>query len=557
MQSWTQAFPLSSIPRNESKLFRREKAQIAIWRLEDEVFAVDNRCPHEGYPLIQGAVCEHVLTCSFHNFKFDLRDGNCLVGDEDVRSYRTRIVEGMIEVDLAPEDPIVALSKRWKSLREGLLDGRMGQVARDVVRLRDLGVSRADIALAAAEFDARHAQYGTTHALPTAADCLHWPGILPLVQAMDVASEPNVRRPARERLEPMDPGPRTTFSDRLCSLVEAEDAMEAEALIRGAVLMGWEREVLDKALLDLCCAHFLDFGHALIYVNKAFELFAQLEDRHDEARATILGALVYRITFATREDVLPAWKGWRNRLAAATPGFGRWNTNNGPVDASALRSKLLYGSGPQATGALVDALNAGSSPDAIAKVLCVAGAERFFSFDPEIDLRMDVQDNWLSVTHIQTFCNAVRHALPRLQRPGRLRLLFQAARMIQHHGVLDSLERTPIEPQSGDLRRAIANQDASTAIGIAASQLSENAPLQDTLCKLVIDDPFTRPIFIAHGIKQTVAAFDDYRATSDPICVLALVRFLASPKRERRIARLSGEAERFVRTGAVPKLLAP
>jgi len=557
VQSWIQAFPLSSIAPNQSKLFRKEKTQIAVWRLEDEVFAVDNRCPHEGYPLIQGALCEHVLTCSFHNFKFDLRDGRCLVGDEDVRTYATRIVDGVIELDLTPEDPALALDKRWQSLQDGLFDGKMGQVARDVVRLRELGISRVRIALAAAEFDARHAQYGTTHALPTAADCLFWSGVLPLCQAMDVASRPNIRRPARERIEPMDPGPLTTFSDRLFSLVEAEDAAEAEALVRGAVLSRWEREPIHNALLRLCCAHFLDFGHALIYVNKAFELFNQLENRHDDIRATILGALVYRITYGTREDVLPAWKGWRKRVAAAAPEFAAWNRNTGPADGSVFRSRVLYGSGPQATGAVVEALNAGASPDAIARELCVAGAERFFRFDHNIDIRRDVQDSWLSVTHIQTFCNAVRHALPRMERPDRLRLLFQAARMIQHHGVLDALERTPIDPTSGDLLRAIATHDVAAAVGIAAGHLEDNLPLRTTLAKLVIEDPFTRPIFIAHGIKQTVAAFDDYRATGEPICVLALVRFLASPKRERRVARLAGEAERFVKTGAVPKLLAP
>jgi nitrite reductase/ring-hydroxylating ferredoxin subunit len=48
---------------------RHEGHQIAVFRLGESDFrAVDNLCPHEGYPLVQGYVKECVLTCACTRF---------------------------------------------------------------------------------------------------------------------------------------------------------------------------------------------------------------------------------------------------------------------------------------------------------------------------------------------------------------------------------------------------------------------------------------------------------------------------------------------------------
>ncbi|RKZ15160.1 hypothetical protein DRQ53_09730, partial [bacterium] len=57
MPNWTPAFPLEDLPRGGAKLLKTDTHKLALFRLEDgEVFAVDNACPHEGYPLVQGEV---------------------------------------------------------------------------------------------------------------------------------------------------------------------------------------------------------------------------------------------------------------------------------------------------------------------------------------------------------------------------------------------------------------------------------------------------------------------------------------------------------------------
>ena len=49
---------------------------IAVAQLADGTYiAFDGRCPHKGGPLSDGRICEDVVVCPWHGFRFDLRSG--------------------------------------------------------------------------------------------------------------------------------------------------------------------------------------------------------------------------------------------------------------------------------------------------------------------------------------------------------------------------------------------------------------------------------------------------------------------------------------------------
>src|SRR5215813_7382852 len=84
------------------KVVRKAGKQILLIASGGQVFAVANRCPHEGYPLSEGTLgpaC--VLTCDWHNWKFDLSSGEALVGRDPVRAYPVQVEDGEICLDLA------------------------------------------------------------------------------------------------------------------------------------------------------------------------------------------------------------------------------------------------------------------------------------------------------------------------------------------------------------------------------------------------------------------------------------------------------------------------
>ncbi len=85
--NWTPIGHLSDIPRRGARCVNSPLGRIAIFRTEaDEVFALEDRCPHKGGPLSQGIVHGASVTCPLHNQVISLRDG--LVQGPDVGTVR-------------------------------------------------------------------------------------------------------------------------------------------------------------------------------------------------------------------------------------------------------------------------------------------------------------------------------------------------------------------------------------------------------------------------------------------------------------------------------------
>jgi nitrite reductase/ring-hydroxylating ferredoxin subunit len=561
---WHDAFPLSAVRVGGVKTLRHNTDRVAIFRLDhDTLHAVDDRCPHEGYPLSQGTVDGRTLTCCWHNWKFSLKDGACSKGGEDVRTYPLEVVEGMIRIDLSPPDPSVVVPKLWDSLREGLTQNQSGRTIRDAVRLLQAGTAPASIAAAAARHDAERAEWGATHALAVSADVLHWldrytgvQAAIPLAQALNVAGFAHARRPLRPVGDAIDPGENPTVTgQRLWDAVESERLEEAEGLLRGAFAAGWT-EHLEDWFYALCATHFLSFGHPLIYQVKVFDLLRACNWEHAEP---ILVGHLAGIVNSTREDILPAWAAFRRRQRAldlpALAALRGTNPNWNGVES--LVAAVVSGTPAQAFEAVVGAAQAGAPWTRIADALSLAASERMIRFDVEIDGNQDVQDSWLSVTHIQTHANAVRHALTRWPDPRAFHLLLHAARFANHHKVLDGNDRSPAG-QAGtvpDLMAAITSQDADRAMALAAQIALED--LRPVLMDLAIGDTTGRSIVQAHVIKGVVVALEETAATGDRRPLQAYVKLLASPIQQRWIQRGAREAVALLTQGQVPRLLAP
>ena len=76
MTRWIEIGALKDIPRLGARVVRTASGNIAVFRTEsDEVFALDDRCPHKGGPLSQGIVHGHAVACPLHNWVIDLATG--------------------------------------------------------------------------------------------------------------------------------------------------------------------------------------------------------------------------------------------------------------------------------------------------------------------------------------------------------------------------------------------------------------------------------------------------------------------------------------------------
>jgi nitrite reductase (NADH) small subunit len=101
MSRWIDIAALDDIPQRGARVVKTAQGCVAVFRTaSDEVFALDNTCPHKGGPLAEGIVHGSSVTCPLHNWVFSLETGVAQGADEgQVGTYPARVAGGRIELD--------------------------------------------------------------------------------------------------------------------------------------------------------------------------------------------------------------------------------------------------------------------------------------------------------------------------------------------------------------------------------------------------------------------------------------------------------------------------
>ena len=125
---------------------------IAVFYHEGSVYAVDNRCPHMGFPLARGTVKVGILTCHWHHARFDLCSGGTFDPfADDVRTFPVTISDG--EVWVEPVPPARDEKAHWSSrLREGMEHDIRLVIAKSVLGLQACGADYRTPLTIGAEF---------------------------------------------------------------------------------------------------------------------------------------------------------------------------------------------------------------------------------------------------------------------------------------------------------------------------------------------------------------------------------------------------------------------
>jgi nitrite reductase (NADH) small subunit len=110
MTDWIEVARLEDIPRQGARVVKTTAGDIALFRtLDDEVFALRDRCPHKGGPLSQGIVHGRKVACPLHDWKINLDSGLAVAPDKGCAArYPVQVVDGRISLGLAPITEAVA-----------------------------------------------------------------------------------------------------------------------------------------------------------------------------------------------------------------------------------------------------------------------------------------------------------------------------------------------------------------------------------------------------------------------------------------------------------------
>ena len=111
-KTWIRVCQLEDIPVRGARVIRTESGRIALFRTaEQEVFALDDKCPHKSGPLSQGIVHGNSVTCPLHNWVISLETGKApgkpSLLDERQRAALFQIVE-------AGPNPAIHGVVRWR-----------------------------------------------------------------------------------------------------------------------------------------------------------------------------------------------------------------------------------------------------------------------------------------------------------------------------------------------------------------------------------------------------------------------------------------------------------
>ncbi len=408
---------LDDLPIGSMKMVRVDDHRLCLVRTSDGVFALDHACPHEGYGMTQGSLDANLITCAWHNWKFRVDDGACVVGEEDIATHHATIDDdGAVRVTLTKPDLDTLRPRLLASLRRGVERDYIGQVSRDVVRLLQADTNPGELVWEAVDHGAPRAEFGWGHSIASATDCLAMVDLyegdqraLPIVQAIAGIAEAERDRPVNPLPDPTSRLPAEPLAE-FRRAVESEQLEQAQALVRGAIHSGHTALDLRPWFTAVASDHLLSYGHGAIYCQKAFELLDLIGWQRAD---TVLPYLVPTIVYGTREDLLPYTRPFMRALDGVDlTALSTLEVDDGWRDDGTLLTTLLGSDRKAIVPAVIAAMRSGAGVDGVLDVVVETVSERMMRYDltGERDLLDDF--GWLDITHGLTYANAARSAPP-------------------------------------------------------------------------------------------------------------------------------------------------
>ncbi|MGH3065513.1 MAG: Rieske (2Fe-2S) protein [Gaiellaceae bacterium] len=422
----------------------------------DAVHAVDNRCPHMGFPLHRGTVADGILTCHWHHARFDLCSGGTFdQWADDLRRFPVELRGDDVYVDVTPREGLVA--HHLTRLRVGLERNIPLVLAKAAITLAEADPTGVDAFSAGLEFGAERRGEGWGRGLTTLA-C--FANLMPRLAPADVPvalyhglADVSAEAAGDPPRFPLDPLPSTdadsaTLGRWFRRFAEVRDAEGAERALVSAVRAGASATGLADMLFAATTDHrYLDSGHALDFVNKALEA---LDVAGWDRAEVVLASLPSQIAHAQRMEESNAWRNpvdvvallegafaqIPDALEAGKPRRGDWSGRSELVES-------VLGDYPAASvDALLESLRDGASEVELASAVSSAAATRIARFPTTNEF-----GDWDTALHTFTFANAVEQGLRRSPSRELLRGAFDAAMSVY----LDRFLNVPATriPQAG------------------------------------------------------------------------------------------------------------
>jgi nitrite reductase/ring-hydroxylating ferredoxin subunit len=462
--SWVRVCSLRELAERGVAVVSAGRRRVAVFAHDGGIFAVDNRCPHMGFPLERGSARDGILTCHWHQARFDLESGCTFdLWADDVARFDARVADGDVFVSTEPTRPLDRAAHRAR-LRRGLEQDVALIQAKSLLALLEAGGEAGDVVADVVDFAAPNLRANSEGLIRLGCVADLYPALSPetayqalLYATRQISSEVSRAVPRRGQAA-LD--------------TAVHDAPTLAAWLRQWALTrpvdGTERTLLSTLRCDLGDADLADVvfgtaterlyangGHLLEDCNKIFEL-TDLLGR--ERASALFPLLTLGLAQGRGEEEGTNWhhpieivEPMRELERALPELLARGADASWKEDAGLVAT--LLGEDPLAIlGALAGALADGAPPLELARRVAYAAALRLARFATTNEVT-----DWFGPQHTFINANAAFRAVERSPTPAVVRAIFQAAisvwvdrylnvppaRLPEERGALDDL---PAEP---------------------------------------------------------------------------------------------------------------
>jgi nitrite reductase/ring-hydroxylating ferredoxin subunit len=385
------------------------------------VFALDNRCPHMGFPLERGTIEDGILTCHWHHARFDLESGctfDLWADDVPIFPVEVRKGEVWVKTTVGHTDP----AGHWrKRLADGLAHDLGLVIAKAVHGQLAADVPGADIVRQVALFGALNRDgWGVGLTILTALANLlpvlpQEEGYLALFHGARRVAADCDGEVARREGAPLESRPDQAALKRwLQRWTSVRHREAAERTLLTAIADKLAPAVLADALLAAGTERaFADSGHSLDFINKAFECLDLIGWEH---APTVMPTVVGQMVAARGAEESTAWRQPVDLIVLCEQAtselpqlFAAGCSAHGWSDHAALAQVLLGDEPVGIIDALKAAIRAGATPTDLSRSLAYGAALRVARFG-----NANEHSDWETAHHVFTYANAVDQILKRI-----------------------------------------------------------------------------------------------------------------------------------------------
>lgn len=100
--AWVRVAAADEVPSDGLRAVSTDQGPVVLARVEDDIYALEDRCSHQDYPLSAGELDGGELECTFHGARFDVCTGRAtqLPAVVPVRTFPVEVRDGEVFIRL-------------------------------------------------------------------------------------------------------------------------------------------------------------------------------------------------------------------------------------------------------------------------------------------------------------------------------------------------------------------------------------------------------------------------------------------------------------------------